>query len=580
MKKHLFLFTIGPVQSFISQTRKTQDLYAVSKLLSELINSAIQEFEKACGKVIFPNEKLKSKPNRFLGEIETDNPQDIGKKIEDNLKDKFKSIAEDIFKKQFQNKTKPSYFYEQIKDFLQIFWVALEYDEKNYTKKYKEIEQFLGAIKNVKIFQQLNNGKGEIGRKCSLCGERNAIFYKKTSNNKKPAYIQNDSIELNKNELTFGEGLCAVCFTKRFYEKEHFPSTAGIATMDWLCKIDNGKIESYKNYFNNFDEQLFYEENLDEKYLKKYHYFKDDDSLKKAKQKLKEFYDIKTDKNKDKKLGKPSKYYALVMLDGDHIGKWLSGEFLEDKINLKEFHHKVSEKLGTYSKEVKKIIDDKQKGKLVYAGGDDVMAFVNIANLNNIMRELRDNFPKFDEIKNNSNEKIVKEGITSTASAGIVIAHYKTPLSEVLKWARKMEKAEAKDKGGRNAFAIAVLKHSGEIQKTIWKWKINKTWVIDTLKELVNELNNDNEGFSNNFIKNLNFEFSKLGEIDNDKLVETELKRLLYRSSKISGDKDNKKKKVNEWTNKLISLYYEAKSIENFFSFLNIADFLVRRTKQ
>ncbi len=34
MNNHLFLFTLGPVQSFIAQARKTQDLYAGSETLS------------------------------------------------------------------------------------------------------------------------------------------------------------------------------------------------------------------------------------------------------------------------------------------------------------------------------------------------------------------------------------------------------------------------------------------------------------------------------------------------------------------------------------------------------------------
>ena len=36
MSNYLFLYTIGPVQSFIAQARKTQDLWCGSTLLSEL----------------------------------------------------------------------------------------------------------------------------------------------------------------------------------------------------------------------------------------------------------------------------------------------------------------------------------------------------------------------------------------------------------------------------------------------------------------------------------------------------------------------------------------------------------------
>ncbi|NTW88345.1 MAG: hypothetical protein HGB26_04300 [Desulfobulbaceae bacterium] len=34
-QQYLFLFTIGPVQSFIAQARKTRDLYAGSAILLE-----------------------------------------------------------------------------------------------------------------------------------------------------------------------------------------------------------------------------------------------------------------------------------------------------------------------------------------------------------------------------------------------------------------------------------------------------------------------------------------------------------------------------------------------------------------
>ncbi|MCR4429797.1 MAG: hypothetical protein NUV45_02120 [Tepidanaerobacteraceae bacterium] len=71
------------------------------------------------------------------------------------------------------------------------------------------------------------------------------------------------------------------------------------------------------------------------------------------------------------------------------------------------------------------------------------------------MKDLREEFGKIK-----LSEYIDKE---STFSAGVAIARLKTPISEVLKWARKMEK-EAKEINdwGKDAFGIAVLKRSGE----------------------------------------------------------------------------------------------------------------------
>ena len=568
MNNYLFLFTIGPVQTFIAQARKTQDLYAGSKLLSDLINSAIKEFEDAGGKVLFPSKKLESKPNRFLGDIETDNPQRLGKELENWVKKKFGEKIEKALKN--ANVKKPNGFDKQIEDFLQIYWVALEYEEENYWKKYKEIKQYLGAIKNVRSFEQIP----ETGRKCSLCGERNVLFCEKgnkskvqlkpdwknlSEEDKKVVNDYNNSITEISYPFGISEGLCAVCFTKRFYEKEHFPSTAEICLMN---KIPKNEIKLFKSL--NLDPQLFYEKNLTKEYFEKFQISESLDKVKKLKNQILERCKLKS--------SDLLKYYALIMLDGDNMGKWLSGEFLKDKDKLKEFHIKISKELGNYADKMNNLISQ-PKGKLVYAGGDDVMAFVNLEHLFEVLKNLRKEFPKFENLG-----FALQNDKKSSVSAGVVIAHYKTPLPEVLKWARKMEKS-AKEKGGRDAFAIAVLKHSGEIQETVWKWKTHDIWVIDRLKELVNELNDKNEGFSNTFIKNINIEFSKLGEID-DEMFKTELKRLLKRSSQIKNDKDEKKKKVEEWTDKLIPLYYEAGKIENFFAFLNIADFLVRRTTQ
>ena len=77
MSKYLFLFTVGPVQSFIAQARKTQDLYAGSQILTELVKAGIEEVGRE--NIIFPYaypdednkwQDVKSLPNRFLAVVE------------------------------------------------------------------------------------------------------------------------------------------------------------------------------------------------------------------------------------------------------------------------------------------------------------------------------------------------------------------------------------------------------------------------------------------------------------------------------------------------------------------------------
>jgi CRISPR-associated protein Cmr2 len=598
MTNHLLLLSIGPVQSFIAQARKTQDLYAGSQLLSELIRIAMDELKTKYPEVdfIFPKPqdgKNISYPNRFIASIpeaNKDNLKTLGKELKETVLTTFKNkFYIDAAREASIMIAQKDDYCRQLDGFLDINWVILPYDRdkpEDYKKQYKEIERTLGAVKNVRSFTQLE----ELGKKCSLCGERNVLFYHptkgKNGNDKKPAHIQDDAITIKDNKLTSGEGLCAVCFTKRFYPNaESFPSTAEITLMQTLTKLKETpnyktKLGAYENSFGNyFDDQLYYEENLSEKYFDKFGY-KGSKGSEELKKDLKKIYDIA--KKEDLKF---NKYYAIIALDGDNMGKWLSGEYLDDerKKKLKDFHNQMSEKLGKYADQVKKEIFKDNEGALIYAGGDDVLAFVNLNHLTDVLKKLRQDFPKFEDISVDG-KKVVKENQKSTASCGVAIAHYKIPLGEVLKRARKMEKAaKAKEKGDRNAFGIAVLKHSGEIEETVFKWGENQA-NIELLGNLVDHLKQ--EEFSNTFIKSLNTELFRLmddeGKIDNpkaDDIINIELQRLLERSR--DKNKDITKEQAKQLAEKIYKLY-ESKSddVQNFLSFLNIADFLHREVNK
>ena len=70
MKKYYLLFTIGPVKSFINESRKTQDLFAGSSLLSALSKTAIKKAEEVFQgnnfELITPQLVSGAIPNRFL----------------------------------------------------------------------------------------------------------------------------------------------------------------------------------------------------------------------------------------------------------------------------------------------------------------------------------------------------------------------------------------------------------------------------------------------------------------------------------------------------------------------------------
>lgn len=290
----------------------------------------------------------------------------------------------------------------------------------------------------------------------------------------------------------------------------------------------------------------------------------------------------------DYSLSKPRKYFAVLMMDGDEMGKWIAGDKMpkyadvlhpttreklkdrkdwQDILNNKRLmspaiHGFISKALGDFSlKLVRHIVEKRHPGKLVYAGGDDVLALLPLDSVLEVARELRAAFSgeiytgeigtdkeckeftvKFDDPKTqsgyirleliegnkNSRQLLATMGHEATASTGIAIVHHKNPLDVTLTEVRKAEKA-AKGQEGRNAFSLTFMKRSGEIMNAGAKWYYaNKS--IDTvsvLLEFQNKFAQDN--ISSKFPYVLREVANTLSMLENEKLYAAEIKRLLNR---------------------------------------------------
>lgn len=576
---YLFLFTVGPVQSFIAQARKTQDLYAGSLILSDLIKVAINVIGK--DKIIFPNPNSSSLPNRFIAKLDIDIETDLsvlGKEVEEAVRKKWKSIASKSITNLILCGNTPNAIdcekmgiNQQIDTHLDIQWlfekIALNTDSfssgNDYKDTFERIERYMGGLKNLRSFTQFNyDGLGEKGRKCSLDGFRNVKFYRESkkqnavsinsnigtgykkdnkttirnnflfSDNNCIFPYESQSLTLNK-QIKRGEGLSAVSLTKRLYSDKEFESTADIALLDWLSFFKENHAQdfiAYKNQFSeNFNTQLFYEDNLNEDYFDKEGLNLEQD-FNNLKIKLREIIG----KAKDAKITQ-KKYYAILAFDGDSMGKWLSGDNLEDANQLEAFHKALSTQLGCFAEFAKLYLDDENRGRTVYAGGDDFLGFVNLESLFDVLSHLHAEFKKTvnDELKSIFS---FKEHEILSFSAGVCIAHYKEPLSLVLSRARTMQDKAKDARENKNAFGISVIKGSGEESEMIWGFDAKNISRISYL--LSNLLNNT---FSNSFSKNIQILFERTLDISNfeisDNLYELfaiELERLIGRSFNLS----------------------------------------------
>ena len=212
----------------------------------------------------------------------------------------------------------------------------------------------------------------------------------------------------------------------------------------------------------------------------------------------------------------PEAYYSLLLLDGDRMGAWLSGDYA---ISYRDSFHPQVQKgfdehaagqktICTYGQQpralspgrhqaisgalndfsltvVRHVVEREHLGRLIYAGGDDVFAMLPVADLLPAMQRLRHAYSGHDPAHSGGrdargltlqggfallNGKLMRMmGTEATASCGAVIAHHQAPLAAVR---RELHTAEqrAKNEGGRDAFSITIVKRSGGALRLTAKW--------------------------------------------------------------------------------------------------------------
>jgi len=554
--------SIGPVQSFISAARKTEDLWSGSYLLSYLAEKGIDEalmipFAKV--ELIYPflNKGVKkgntslyedskmeiaSLPNRILMLVEVVNEKEMlkfGEQLEQRVREEVKNFGREAVKEVF-NKQLSKFMLEQaenqLNEMLEVYWTYLLLSN-NYNQTRKELEKRLAAMKNLKEFS-LSEQKGLI---CTVCGSREALSDGDIDENmgikeirekvqitwakRSKEYAQKSGSD-ERGRIKDDERLCAVCLAKR-YARTYF-----------------GQIRLGVNKeFPPFPSVM-------------------------------EFT--------NKKLDEEFRYYGVIMMDGDDMGKWISGDIYpqkEKEIDFK-YHQGISEKLMRYSQiYVPKYIEE-YNGKLIYVGGDDILTFTELTHLFELMGSLREGFQ--------DPEKGLGEKATS--SMGVVIAHEKIPLQFVLNQLRRLEKSAKSylrnNNLKKNAFALGLYTKGGEMREVVLPWSsnydeiyryANKTSIPRILHNLQNIMANSLSRtflyhFAEAFLPLVGSDFKsnkKITQISDD-AIKVELLRLLSRSRKEGGNPFDLADTVND----LWKLYDLSSSFLQFIHLLQILRFL------
>lgn len=247
-------------------------------------------------------------------------------------------------------------------------------------------------------------------------------------------------------------------------------------------------------------------------------------------------------------------YFAVLAFDGDQIGKWVSGTAaafpkwrsqladytaagqpggalryfaeLENAETLlamprpvsPSYHLQFSQALSNFANRLVRRVVRHHKGRLIYAGGDDVLAMLPAttavacaADLRKVFRgesleaagihrppHADSGFLQIVEDGKPLSPVLLVPGPALEASVGIAFAHAKHPLQDVVRSAQAAEKRAKRDRDaggeGRAAISLHLLKRSGEQIQWGGRWD---AMAIEAMAELREALKA--EALSNGF---------------------------------------------------------------------------------
>lgn len=608
-ESHLLAFHVGPIQDFIATARRTQDLWIGSWLLAHLSDKAIKTAQCKGAVLVLPKKLPKSDdpaiadtPNHFLARVTEGNTADIARQVQTAVERAWFCIHRKV-KCEFFGNVPDDLWTRQLQTFLEIYWAVVPDEGENPRKRAQDA---LDARKRLRDFRPTC----EPHLKCTLCGVRQELSGKMTVSEARDWWVDLVSKYLNKPHLeklrirdNGNERLCAVCAVKRAvlaagalepdldkYDG-HFPSTSNVAAamfkkrllergmaqnelkehfktleqMDIPAKIEEDCLPALKELGEavptevrtgllTFDGDFFYLEMFTERRLREDCPEADATIAELGADSVLTVYSSAGER--------PSKYFAALMMDGDHMGAFF-GKTTEEQAG------KLSKRMSQFARNEVKTIAEQHFGRLVYAGGDDALALLP---LETALLCARDMQSKFKQAVAEVLEGItLPEGVKRpTPSIGIAIAHHTQPLDATLSAMRDAER-DAKNRYGRDAICVYILKRSGEEVHIGTHWqagkegeaKVDAVLAVTDLMDLLN-----NQALSMRFATAVAAEARFLP----DAAIGAELRRLGKRQS--GENYEQHEKKIKQWLERAEKLA-RAIGMEEFAEWTLFARFIV-----
>lgn len=510
MSRHLLLVTLGPVQEFIAQARRTRDLWFGSHLLSEVSRAAAAalaqrqergnaarstdtptesseqwprlvfpaldwndpELEHSAGPLRSSGASALAIPNKLLVEIPDGvDPEALAGRAREAATRQwldFAGIVEHRCRDLIANGAERAWG-EQLRTFLEFgaAWAPLPDSKDGYSRTRSDLEREVASRKLLRDFPAWREQRGKVP-KSSLDGARETVI---------PEPRDRPGSLVKRYRISAGEQLDAVGLIKRAGgEPGQFVPISNIALAGWMKVAKSLFPDQLKDVADTcqserlgsvkrqdlacgrlfaFDAEVFLRDRWTA-LLGEARGWTKNVRAQDTQNQVKDFGKLITpllDRMND-----PNPYVACLVADGDRMGRAL------DDVHDVAAHRLFSRRLSHFAEDARRIVEQDHGGVLVYAGGDDVLAFVNVIDALPCAEALR---AAFSELVQQAVSDVSLLAPPPTLSVGIGIGH----LLESMGHLRSLgAAAERLAKTQRNALAVLLEKRSGGRTEFLASW--------------------------------------------------------------------------------------------------------------
>ncbi len=519
--KQIFQFTLGPVQGFVAQARRTRDFWAGSFILSWLSSVAMAAIKTQGGEISFPlpdenylnwlHGEGKSQPplqgsvpNRFKA-MTARVPQNFDpQQVTDSVNAAWQAIADAVWRndlKDLASEQTQAIWTRQVSNFWEISWV-------------------LSDNEGAHLLDQRKNWRNPVapqepGHKCMmmdgwqelsgvLATDMKAVnrFWSSLISSGKPGMLS---------DLRAGEQLCALAFIKRrfsrYFDQVHttlarsdkmihgwrlptaVPSVSFLAAAHWIAEvIEKAPLETFEQFdaqarkLSSYSEAAHVQDDVFEIDIR----CVSDAARRRAREEpafRRLWAGLDGQLYFPSALQNPNQFADQVQ--SGHVLKALNqlqrsagikappspfyaillmdGDQLGSHMGDPAKQAPISQALNAFTADAGELVRE-HNGFLVYAGGDDVLALLP-------MEDALPAAAALQALYKRCFRKHTEGRVPSTLSAAIEFIHIRTPLTRVLQDAHQLLDEIAKDLTGRDALAVRVWKPSGLAAQWSMPWE-------------------------------------------------------------------------------------------------------------